>query len=475
MDDAVVKDHQVRGSGVLPGVAYLELAQQRSTQAHTFGLREFTDVLWVAPFAMEAGAKSAWICLTPKERAFQYEVRSGDGRATLHARGTVRPLTPGVGDTIERVPIREVEQRCSEELTSDALYRRFTSLGMSYGKSFQTVASIRFNGREAIARVAMSSSDSTAGSEWALPAGLLDGALQAMGPLLDSAGGLSMPYSIERVEHLLVSVERNVHATTNGGGRVDVSVASPDGQLCLRMHGVSLRPTKESAPLAFFAPAWRVTELDPAPPRARENGGVVLIIHTPDKPDLAKALASAHAGDTVRSIVLAPGDPASLIDALHDVDRIDTVYFLGGLSERPVDPCDVMALADSQQLGVFSLLRLVKALGRRGLTMQPARLIVVVNDVYGIDGSDPANPCAASPTGDEMHRPREPGWRHVYRGREPELDGRRAMRVGSGMARPVVEVVAGEKVRAGVGRKGRAGLSACASPGQVAGRRLVAF
>ena len=125
----------------------------------------------------------------------------------------------------------------------------------------------------------------------------------------------------------------------------------------------------------------------------------MLVIHAPDNPDLAKALASAHAGDTVRSIALAPGDPASLIDALDDVDRIDTVYFLGGLSERPVDPCDVMALADSQQLGVFSLLRLVKALGRRGLTMQPARLIVVVNDVYGVDGSDPANPCAASLVG----------------------------------------------------------------------------
>ena len=80
----------------------------------------------------------------------------------------------------------------------------------------------------------------------------------------------------------------------------------------------------------------------------------------------------------------------------------EIIYYLGGITSKPIAIDDLDALALSQERGVLSLFRMLEAMRHRGLLERPLEVRVVTNDVFVVtqDGErGHAQPFAASQYG----------------------------------------------------------------------------
>ncbi|WP_437595490.1 SDR family NAD(P)-dependent oxidoreductase [Sorangium sp. So ce590] len=185
----------------------------------------------------------------------------------------------------------------------------------------------------------------------------------------------------------------------------------------------------------FFHPQWSLAHLDPAMAVGGAAVQSALVIFTPEGAPLAEALATSHPGARIARVLLgaqrepsayslsdardgsavraarpslgASGavevqadDPGALERALRDLaaaglSHLDAVYFLGGLSAQEPAAGDLDALERSQQRGLLSLFRLVKALDALGLAPSSCHLKIVTNDVCAVRAGDPERPLAA--------------------------------------------------------------------------------
>ncbi|MEH1778398.1 MAG: SDR family NAD(P)-dependent oxidoreductase [Nostoc sp.] len=128
----------------------------------------------------------------------------------------------------------------------------------------------------------------------------------------------------------------------------------------------------------------------------------VLVVSPPEGVWLESLLAKAHAKDEILFIKL--GDiksPQTWLDSLGRLDYLDTIYFLGGIQHffDDNDGDDVDQLDISQELGVFSLFRLLKALHRHLIGGSALSLKVITCGVHCIVPDTKIYPFAASMNG----------------------------------------------------------------------------
>jgi amino acid adenylation domain-containing protein len=127
----------------------------------------------------------------------------------------------------------------------------------------------------------------------------------------------------------------------------------------------------------------------------------VLVVTPPGGVWLESLLAKAHAKDEILLIKL--GDiksPQAWLTSLGDLDNLDTIYFLGGIQHfLPDDGDDLDQLDRSQELGVFSLFRLLKALHRRLMGGSALSLKVITCGVHCILPDTKTYPFGASMNG----------------------------------------------------------------------------
>ena len=128
----------------------------------------------------------------------------------------------------------------------------------------------------------------------------------------------------------------------------------------------------------------------------------ILVVTPPDSVWLESLLAKAYAKDEVLLIKL--GDiknPQAWLTSLGRLDELDTIYFLGGLQHfsHDDDGDDIDQLARSQELGVFSLFRLLKALHKRLMGGSALSLKVITCGVHCILPDTKTYPFGASLNG----------------------------------------------------------------------------
>ncbi|MEA5576036.1 amino acid adenylation domain-containing protein [Anabaena sp. UHCC 0451] len=133
----------------------------------------------------------------------------------------------------------------------------------------------------------------------------------------------------------------------------------------------------------------------------------ILVVTPPGGVWLESLLAQAHTQDEILLIKL--GDihsPQEWLNRLGRLDHLDTIYFLGGIQHfGPGDDLD--QLEQSQELGVFSLFRLLKALQGRLMGSSALSLKVITCGVHCIPPDTNIYPFAASMNGMGMTIARE--------------------------------------------------------------------
>jgi acyl transferase domain-containing protein/NADPH:quinone reductase-like Zn-dependent oxidoreductase/acyl carrier protein/SAM-dependent methyltransferase len=260
--ESYLRDHVISGRRIVPAVVFMEWAGTAATSVGWGPPVRLEHLAWTSPLSIPETGGDVVVAISASSARARIEVRS-PGRTHFSAeavrgQGAAAP---------RRIDVGEIGRRCGSPVEPDALYELFSSLGVDYGATFETVRKISCGEGEALTAVELAQSDGTAGSH-ALPPGLMDGALQALMLLVQRNGRLGQrPFVPVNLASLTVHgpLPRRLfaHATlvaANAEGlRFDIDVATPEGDVLLELRGLGLREWREkgkpqAAPEASPAP-----------------------------------------------------------------------------------------------------------------------------------------------------------------------------------------------------------------------------
>ncbi|MBM7440074.1 polyketide synthase PksL [Streptomyces sp. HB132] len=350
-----LRDHQVRGGLVLPGVAHLEMA--RVAVARTLGRQDdaavrLTDVVWLRAAVYGPDGLTLRVRVRTGGEACAYEILAvgADGVTTLCGQGRASLAEDA---TRRALPLSELRAACAgSTYTGEHVYGLYGGLGLEYGPSQRALTELR-TGRDTEGRRQVLAELRLPEAAEPLPGGLLhpsilDGALQSTIGLWLGDGGsatLALPFALTRAEALAASPDRAYawirhqpgSGTDRASARLDVTVTDNQGRVCAELSGLSSRalPAVER----------------PAEPDTVRSGDIAVIGMSgryPDADTLEEFWQNLRAGrDCVREVPADRWDHGRYAEAgagawggfLDDIDRFDPLFFHISLLEADyLDP-----------------------------------------------------------------------------------------------------------------------------------------
>ncbi|KAG9596647.1 hypothetical protein KCV01_g9442, partial [Aureobasidium melanogenum] len=335
-NEPFLADHRVllanRRVPVLPAAAYLEAihaAIERATPHEERGHAvEIRHAAWISPLIVDSPA-SMLLTVSPGEGGtLEFDMLSGEGDdIQVHCQasaGWIDAARPA------GISIDALSGDMRDTIDPIAMYDRFAAMGLYYGPSHRTVASLRKGSQGALARLVRQDEPGQADG-MSMPPGMLDGALQATFALADEHDEPQLPFAVEQVR-VFAAVPREAWAWVKPGAstdgdlrRVDVDLLDDEGRCVVSLRGLSSRP------LAAGDDAERVsaTASTPVPPCPWREHATYLVVAEPGEP--GESLVQAILGRTRHTRVILVG--SMLADGRREIDR-------ERLSLRPWDALD---------------------------------------------------------------------------------------------------------------------------------------
>ncbi len=261
-----VDEHFVRGEPVLPGVCHLEMASCAGSHYLDGEAVRLSDVWFLEPVSLEGRHEVPLrLEITAAGEAYGYEVRQAD-TGVLHSAGKLQ--IPSRGATIpERLPLDEIDARCTDRLTSEGAYRLFADKGIAQRGRFQVVTDFRCNEQEAIGRVALSSAFAES-DEYAFHPTLLDGAVQVamLHFHCNVRSGVVLPFQIgSYLRHGPTPTAAAVVARVKNlaARRYDLFITDAQGNILVELEDFVLKEVREKRTerrALCFSHVWRPSE-----------------------------------------------------------------------------------------------------------------------------------------------------------------------------------------------------------------------
>ena len=273
-DEFFLADHVVKGSRVLPGVAYLEMARAALVRARGLDDRaplRLANVAWARPLVADAP-----VSVRIDFDGDAFAISSGD---TVHCTGTA-----AVHDVPAIAPVRVAPLRalCTSVLKAEPCYAAFRAIGLAYGPAHRALDQVAAGADESgrrfvLADVALPEHLFETYGEYTLHPSIMDAALQApIGLVLGSAGmSPALPFALGELQVVAPCPPRAVVVVTEAAGtsenvrKLNIDVCDAAGNVCVRfldftarvLDGAAdrartmlLRNTFEPAPLAAAEP-----------------------------------------------------------------------------------------------------------------------------------------------------------------------------------------------------------------------------
>jgi polyketide synthase PksN len=250
-------DHVVNGQKMLPGVAYLEMAQAAIRKAisakeeYTLGLK-LKNVVWNQPFVVSEQAEQLHIRLSLEENAqVTYEIYSEakSDQSVLFCQGRTE-LTNTIDSAF--LDLDSLQKECNQR-TFSALqcYEAFQQMGLRYGASHQGLQMVYASADQVLAKLALPASVTATQQTFVLHPSLLDSALQASIGLMMYRNELqpALPFAVQEVE-IIDSCTSSMWAWvrysegSQAGDKVqklDIDVCNEQGKVCVRIKQFSVR------------------------------------------------------------------------------------------------------------------------------------------------------------------------------------------------------------------------------------------
>jgi len=259
-DEFFLADHQVRGSKVLPGVAYLEMARAAIAQAVGRPLAHdgvhLKNVVWIRPIVVGLDAQHIYIEINPAaEDEITFEIYSlptnGVAERVTFSRGHARigsAAPPAVRD------LASLQAECRGRiLTQSECYHIIANMGLKLGHRLRGIEAVHLGEDRLLAKLNLPATLAMTREQYVLHPSLMDSSLQAAAFLIlgegNAVGKLALPYALEGLEvfgpcSAQMWVFGRFSGDVSGDARVskiDIDLCDDYGTVCVRMRGLSFR------------------------------------------------------------------------------------------------------------------------------------------------------------------------------------------------------------------------------------------
>jgi acyl transferase domain-containing protein/short-subunit dehydrogenase/acyl carrier protein/ubiquinone/menaquinone biosynthesis C-methylase UbiE len=177
----ILKDHNVSGQMILPGVVYLEMFRQTMKAIYANDpVVKINNFILASPIVYHEQLGEIRVDIKPGKDRFDVEVSSeSDGVNQLHAMGKL-VLRSQVKEkpNVTLVDLNSIIARCPKVVQGKEVYELYSSVSLVYGKSFRGIQKINCGNLEALSFISIDgeSSDAVTGFNHTI----LDGALQTI-------------------------------------------------------------------------------------------------------------------------------------------------------------------------------------------------------------------------------------------------------------------------------------------------------
>ena len=260
--------HKVNDARVLPGAAYLEMAWSAASQLSEEPVRCLSDVLWSQPTVV--GDDSVVSCTRlsrHKSGDLRCQVLSGGVAENLHFQSKLH-----VGAQAEDIPeplqITKLKVGMSESIHGIECYKVFSSIGLDYGTSFQTIQRVDYSDTISLAELSLPPIQDATASDYVLNPYLLDGAFQSVLMLAGKKaepGHAYLPFALNAIRlHRPLPNQVWAYAEIAEGSEgneliYDILLCDAEGVVAVEVTGFRLRAAKTKAAeytLNYFRPHW---------------------------------------------------------------------------------------------------------------------------------------------------------------------------------------------------------------------------
>jgi amino acid adenylation domain-containing protein len=272
-NEAFLNDHQVKGDKILPGVAYLEMANIAVLRAagalngadfYQANSLRLSNIIWQKPLVIGSESQSINIGLKPSENSsspneilFDYSIYKAidlnltDIESTTYSQGQAA-IVPKYDSVSLNVDALKSEMNTGL-FSAKYCYETFQKMGLNYGPSHQCIQEISAGDQQLLVKLSVDSRP-MASNGYVLSPGMMDSVLQSclgfdMSEDNASIPELSLPFSLESLE--IISPCKNVmfawvrySSGYDSSGRVqkfDIDLCDDRGNICVKFHEFSTR------------------------------------------------------------------------------------------------------------------------------------------------------------------------------------------------------------------------------------------
>jgi acyl transferase domain-containing protein/aryl carrier-like protein/SAM-dependent methyltransferase len=425
-----LRDHQVLGRKVLPGVAYLEMARAALERAvpgrSRSAVLELRNTVWIQPFIADPARRITIELLASAAGddslpgPIEYEIYSHEQdadavpvREIVHCQGQASFTSASATIKLDIAGIKA--RTVAQELAGSGIYSDYRKRGLDYGPAFQGITAVFRGEGEVLACLRLPAACESGADDFLLHPCLMDGALQsaiALAPQLDSRSSQpSLPFELGSVRVLAGSQTQMLawvrHCRGNrpkdGTVRLDIDLCDPEGNVCVQMRGFTSRaaagqaeavlPALEAVPLGqdvepgsrCFVPVWNAA-----------SGEISWQVHLPESARILLLSGSPAELAWVRRsyprtqlLSLPPDTPSDSIAAHLGQRSFDHLLWIApDVAGESYSNADAEQVIARQERGVLQVFRIAKALLHAGYSASELQWTLITRNTQSVKESD---------------------------------------------------------------------------------------
>ncbi len=263
-----IKEHEVQGSKVLPGVAYMELARQAVKAATNKEVGSIQQMVWQKPVVVNEESLPLYVELKPVDGRVKFEVISKAGKTTeLHCQGyaTLKSQEIQAENTID---ILSIKSRLEEERNQEQHYQYFRLRGMKHGQSMRSVQKLYIGENEALAFIEIPEVIQETIHNYGLHPAIMDGALQTVigvkSAVDTDSNAVFLPFSFKELK-LYAEIPEKLYSYCKQTGKQEFSIWLSDlnGKIVAKIENFQMRSVnnKIKQDLTYMTAKWMRSSL----------------------------------------------------------------------------------------------------------------------------------------------------------------------------------------------------------------------
>ncbi|NER22532.1 MAG: SDR family NAD(P)-dependent oxidoreductase [Symploca sp. SIO1B1] len=431
-------DHIIYDQVVVPGATHISLLLAAASLTFSSTGCQLDDILFPKALAVsEQGGRTVQVALTPQESSYAFQVISFDesldtqthevsnndkqvSSFAVHATGKVAPVNPETAV----ISLEEIQDRCSKKIESKEVYQYlWDNLQIKLGQSFRWLDQVWLGEGEVLCQMKVPATVIDA-SKYQLHPALIDSCFQSSVTLIlnlyDNQHEAFVPFSVEKFTFynspqpgiLWCYTRVSKDQQSEEKFKADIQLFDQKRQLVAQISGLEGRKANPQMLLMtldsdlsnwFYQINWQAQPLPSTHPSQENQAGNWLVFAI--NSELAELIGEELQQKGHKCIWVSPGSEYKKLDAQHyqinptvaeqfpqllqDNTDLKGIVHLWGVKEATES---VDELETAQELGCSTVVHLVQALIKAGLTHLPAMWLVTMGTQSVFDATEVVQP-----------------------------------------------------------------------------------